>query len=120
MDDSITIYHNPRCSNSRAALALLQGRGLAPRIVEYLSTPLDRAQLQTLVAATGVPLRELLRSKEAVYQELGLDDPTCTEDQCLDAVLQHPVLLNRPIVVTPQGALLCRPPERVLELLPPA
>ena len=120
MDDGITIYHNPRCSNSRAALALLQARGLAPRIVEYLTTPLDRAHLQTLVAATGVPLRELLRSKEAVYQELGLDDPACSEDQLLDAVLQHPVLLNRPIVVTPQGALLCRPPERVLELLPPA
>ena len=120
MDDGITIYHNPRCSNSRAVLALLQERHLAPRIVEYLTTPLDRDHLQALVTATGVPLRELLRSKEAIYQELDLGNLDCTDDQLLDAVLLHPVLLNRPIVVTPRGALLCRPPERVLELLPAA
>ncbi|NMM76636.1 arsenate reductase (glutaredoxin) [Acidovorax sp. SRB_24] len=119
MDDQITIYHNPRCSNSRAALALLQERGLVPRIVDYLKTPLDRAALQALVAATGVPLRELLRSKEAAYAALGLGDAACTEAQLLDAVVQYPELLNRPIVVAPRGALLCRPPERVLELLPP-
>ena len=117
MDDGITIYHNPRCSNSRAVLALLQQRHLVPRIVEYLNAPLDRAHLEGLVAATGLPLRELLRSKEAVFQELDLGNPACTEAQLLDAVLLHPVLLNRPIVVTPRGALLCRPPERVLELL---
>ena len=116
----VTLYHNPRCSNSRGALALLRERGIEPRIVEYLTAPLDRAHLQSLVAATGLPLRELLRSKEAVYQELGLDDPACTEAQLLDAVLLHPVLLNRPIAVTARGALLCRPPERVLDLLPPA
>ena len=118
MDDGITIYHNPRCSNSRAVLALLQERHLAPRIVEYLTTPLDRVHLESLVAAVGLPLRDLLRSKEAIYQELDLDNPARTEAQLLDALLLHPVLLNRPIVVTPRGALLCRPPERVLELLP--
>jgi len=116
----ITIYHNPRCSNSRAALALLQERGIAPHIIEYLKTLLDRASLQAVVAATGLPLRALLRNKEAVYQDLGLDNPAYTEAQLLDAVLQHPVLLNRPIVVTPLGARLCRPPERLLELLPAA
>lgn len=120
MDDGITLYHNPRCSNSRAVLALLQERHLVPRIVEYLTTPLDRAHLQALVAATGLPLRDLLRSKEALYQELDLGRADCTDAQLLDAVLLHPVLLNRPIVVTPRGALLCRPPERVLELLPAA
>ena len=118
MDDGITIYHNPRCSNSRAVLALLQERHLAPRIVEYLATPLDRPHLESVVAATGLPLRELLRSKEAVFQELDLGNPACTDAPLLDALLLHPVLLNRPIVVTPRGALLCRPPERVLELLP--
>lgn len=112
-----TIYHNPRCSHSRAALALLQAHGVAPRTVEYLRTPLDRAALEALVAAAGVPLRALLRSKEAAYQELGLHDPACTQAQLLDAVVRHPQLLNRPIVVSPAGALLCRPPERVLELL---
>lgn len=116
----ITIYHNPRCSNSRAALALLQERGIAPHIIEYLKMPLDRASLQAVVAATGLPLRALLRNKEAVYQDLGLDNPAYTEAQLLDAVLQHPMLLNRPIVVTPLGARLCRPPERLLELLPAA
>lgn len=115
----VTIYHNPRCSNSRAVLAILQERGVVPRIVQYLQTPLDHASLQALHTATGVPLRALLRSKEAAYQALGLDNPACTDAQLLDAVAQHPELLNRPIVVSPRGALLCRPPERVLELLPP-
>ena len=116
----ITLYHNPRCSNSRSALALLRERGIEPRIVEYLAQPLDLAQLQQLAAAVGGPIRDLLRSKEAAYQALGLDDPACTDEQLLNAVAEHPELLNRPIVVTPRGALLCRPPERVLELLPPA
>ena len=115
-----TIYHNPRCSNSRGALALLRERGIEPRIVDYLAQPLDLAQLQQLAAAVGGPLRDLLRSKEAAYQALELDNPACTDDQLLTAVAQHPELLNRPIVVTPLGARLCRPPERVLELLPPA
>ena len=114
---AVTIYHNPRCSNSRAALALLQQKGVQPRVVEYLQTPLNRSELQALAAATGLPLRELLRSKEAAFEALGLGHPACTEDQLLDAVVAHPELLNRPIVSTPHGALLCCPPERVLELL---
>ena len=114
----ITIYHNPRCSNSRGALALLRERGIEPRIVDYLARPLDLAQLQQLTAAVGGPVRDLLRSKEAAFQTLGLDNPACTDAQLLAAVAEHPELLNRPIVVTPRGALLCRPPERVLDLLP--
>ena len=114
---SVTIYHNPHCSNSRATLALLQEKGIEPQVVEYLQTPLNRAQLQVLAAATGLPLRDLLRSKEAAFDTLGLAHPACTDAQLLDAVVAHPELLNRPIVSTPHGALLCRPPERVLELL---
>lgn len=114
---AVTIYHNPRCSNSRAAMALLQQKGVQPRVVEYLQTPLNRSELQALAATTGLPLRELLRSKEAAFEALGLGHPACTEDQLLDAVVANPELLNRPIVSTPHGALLCRPPERVLELL---
>ena len=113
----ITIYHNPRCSNSRGALALLRERGIAPHIVDYIAQPLDQEQLRQLTAAVGGPLCDLLRSKEAAYQALGLDNPACTDAQLLAAVAQHPELLNRPIVVTPLGARLCRPPERVLELL---
>ena len=115
----ITLYHNLHCSNSRGALALLRERGIEPRIVDYLVQPLNQEQLRQLVSAVGLPVRALLRSKEAAYQALNLDNPACTEAQLLDAVAQHPELLNRPIVVTPRGALLCRPPERVLELLPP-
>lgn len=114
---AVTIYHNPRCSNSRAVLALLQEKCVQPQVVEYLKTPLNRAELQALVAATGLPLRDLLRSKEAAFETLGLARPACTDAQLLDAVAAHPELLNRPIVSTPHGTLLCRPPERVLELL---
>lgn len=113
----ITIYHNARCSNSRGALALLRERGIEPIVVDYLATPLDAGQLTALVARLGVPVRELLRSKEAAYQALGLDDPARSDEDLIAALAAHPVLLNRPIVVTPRGALLCRPPERVLELL---
>ena len=115
----ITIYHNARCSNSRGALALLRERGIEPAIVDYIAQPLDEARLTALVARLGVPVRDLLRSKEAAYQELGLGDPQRTDAELIAAIARHPVLLNRPIVVTPRGALLCRPPERVLELLPP-
>ena len=114
---NVTIYHNPRCSNSRGALALLRERGVEPEIVDYLGHPLDVAQLKALVQRMGVPLHELLRPKEAVYAELDLGNPARTEAALYAAVAAHPVLLNRPIVVTPKGALLCRPPERVLELL---
>ena len=113
----ITLYHNARCSNSRGALALLRERGIEPAIVDYIAHPLDEARLTALVARLGVPVRELMRTKEAAYQELGLGDPQRTDAELIAAIARHPVLLNRPIVVTPRGALLCRPPERVLELL---
>jgi arsenate reductase len=113
----VTIYHNARCSNSRGALALLRERGIEPTVVDYLQQPLTIDQLQALVAAMGGAVRDVLRSKEAVFAELGLGDAARTDAELLAAVAQHPVLLNRPIVSTPKGTLLCRPPERVLELL---
>lgn len=114
----ITVYHNPKCSNSRGALELIRERGFEPQVVEYLKTPLSTAALRALVAACGVPVRELMRSKEALYGELGLDDPTLDDDTLIAAMAEHPVLLNRPIVTTPLGTRLCRPPERVLDILP--
>ena len=113
----ITIFHNNRCSNSRGALQILRDKGMEPNIVDYIATPLTAAELSELVEHLGVPVRELLRTKETAYKELGLDNPAVTDAQILMAVAQHPVLLNRPIVVTPKGAALCRPPEKVLELL---
>ncbi|MDR0225097.1 MAG: arsenate reductase (glutaredoxin) [Burkholderiaceae bacterium] len=113
----ITIYHNNRCSNSRGALALLREHGIEPTIVDYIAEPLTQAQLQALVQRLGVPVGELLRSKEAVYGELGLGGAQVTDAQRIAAVAAHPVLLNRPIVVTPKGAALCRPPEKVLALI---
>lgn len=114
----ITVYHNPKCSNSRSALELIRERGFEPQVVEYLKTPLSTAALRALVAACGVPVRELMRSKEALYGELGLDDPSLDDDTLIAAMAEHPVLLNRPIVTTPLGTRLCRPPERVLDILP--
>ncbi|HEX7637688.1 MAG TPA: arsenate reductase (glutaredoxin) [Burkholderiaceae bacterium] len=116
----VTIHHNPACSNSRGALALIRERGIEPRIVEYLETPLTRDELRALVARVGLPVRELMRTKEPAYAGLGLDDPALDEDALVAAIAAHPILLNRPIVVTARGARLCRPPERVLEILPPA
>jgi len=113
----ITIFHNHRCSNSRGALQILRDRGIEPNIVDYIATPLNAPELSELVAHIGVPVRDLLRTKEALYQELGLDNPAVSDAQIILAVAEHPVLLNRPIVVTPKGAKLCRPPETVLELL---
>jgi arsenate reductase len=113
----ITIYHNPRCSNSRGALQLLRERGIEPNIIDYLDTPLTAPELAELVAHIGQPVRDLLRSKEAQYQALNIDNPALSEAQIFEFVAQHPNLLNRPIVVTPKGAALCRPPEKVLELL---
>ena len=117
MSTDVTIYHNPRCSTSRNALALLQERGIEPRVIEYLKTPPSRAELKAIAKATGEPLRALVRAKQAEYAELGLDDPALTDDQLIDAMLAHPVLINRPIVVTSRGARLGRPLERVLEVL---
>ena len=113
----ITIFHNNRCSNSRGALALLREHGIEPNIVDYIATPLTAPELAELVAHLGVPVRELLRTKEAQYQDLGLGQPAVSDAQIFAAVAAHPVLLNRPIVVTPKGAKLCRPPELVLELI---
>jgi arsenate reductase (glutaredoxin) len=114
----ITIFHNPRCGTSRNVLALIRHAGLAPRIVEYMTALPSRDEIRALATAAGQPLRALLREKEAVFTELGLDDPALSDDALLDAIQQHPVLLNRPIVVTPLGTALCRPSEAVLELLP--
>ncbi|WP_286998821.1 MULTISPECIES: arsenate reductase (glutaredoxin) [Comamonas] len=113
----ITIFHNHRCSNSRGALQILRDRGIEPNIVDYIATPLTAPELSELVAHIGVPVRDLLRTKEALYQELGLDNTAVSDAQIILAVAEHPVLLNRPIVVTPKGAKLCRPPETVQELL---
>ena len=114
----ITIFHNPACGTSRNVLALIRNSGVEPVVVEYLKTPPTRDQLLALIAATGTPVRELLRSKEAVCAELKLDDAGCSDDQLIDAMLLHPILINRPIVVTPLGTRLCRPSEAVLDLLP--
>ncbi len=115
---TITIYHNPACGTSRNVLGLIRNSGVEPTVIEYLKTPPDRATLQTLAAASGLPLRELIRQKGTPYAELGLDDPTLDDDALLEAILQHPILLNRPIVVSPLGTRLCRPSETVLEILP--
>lgn len=113
----ITIYHNPRCSNSRGALDLIRGAGIEPRIVEYLKTPPSRAVLAELLSRAGLTPRQAIRTKEAIYQELRLD--AANDDALLDAMIEHPVLIERPIVVTSSAVRICRPPERVLDLLPP-
>jgi arsenate reductase (glutaredoxin) len=114
----ITIYHNPACGTSRNTLAQIRNSGAEPRVIEYLKTPPSRAELAALLVQMGLTARQLLRGKEKIAQELGLDDPATTEDALLDAMMAHPVLINRPIVVTPLGAKLCRPSEVVLEILP--
>jgi len=114
----ITIYHNPACGTSRNTLAMIRNSGEEPQVVEYLKTPPSRQTLKQLVAALGLPVREVLRRKGTPYDELKLDDPTWSDEQLLDFVVQHPILLNRPIVVTPLGTRLCRPSEAVLDILP--
>ena len=114
----ITIYHNPACGTSRNVLALIRNTGAEPTVVEYLKTPPDRATLERLIAAMGLPVREVLREKGTPYDELGLGDPTWSDDQLIDFMLQHPILMNRPIVVTPIATRLCRPSETVLDILP--
>lgn len=114
----ITIYHNPKCGTSRNVLALIRNSGVEPTVVEYLKTPLDCSALRALLARLQVGVRKVLRKKGTPYDELGLDNPAWTDEQLLDFVAQHPILLNRPIVVTPLGAKLCRPSEAVLDILP--
>ena len=114
--DDVTIYHNPACGTSRNTLGMIRNAGIEPRVIEYLKTPPDRATLLSLIAAMQVPVREVVRAKEALYSDLGLAD--ADDDALVDAMLAHPVLINRPIVVTPMGTALCRPSERVLDILP--
>jgi arsenate reductase (glutaredoxin) len=117
---SITIYHNPNCGTSRNVLALIRNSGVEPEVVEYLKTPPGRDKLVELVAQLGIPVRELLRQKGTPYEELQLDNPTLSDDALIDAMVAHPILMNRPIVVTPLGTRLCRPSEAVLDILPQA
>ncbi|GAD59697.1 arsenate reductase (glutaredoxin) [Brevundimonas sp. BAL450] len=114
----VIIYHNPACGTSRNTLALIRHVGIEPHVIDYLKTPPSRALVKDLVARMGVPLREVLREKGTPFAELGLGDPALDDDQLLDAVEAHPVLLNRPIVITSKGVRLCRPSEAVLDLLP--
>jgi arsenate reductase (glutaredoxin) len=114
----VIIYHNPDCGTSRNTLALIRNAGIEPHVIEYLKTPPSRLMLQQLVARTNLSVRDLLREKGTPYAELGLGNAALTDDQLLDAMTAHPILINRPIVVTPKGAKLCRPSELVLELLP--
>ncbi|RZL48949.1 MAG: arsenate reductase (glutaredoxin) [Variovorax sp.] len=116
--NDITIYHNPACGTSRNVLALIRDTGEEPTVVEYLETPPDRATLERLIADLGLPVRDVLRQKGTPYDELGLDDPAWRDDQLIDFMLQHPILMNRPIVVTPIATRLCRPSEAVLDILP--
>jgi arsenate reductase len=115
---NITIYHNPACGTSRNTLALIRNSGAEPEVIEYLKTPPTKARLQELLKAMGISARELLREKGTPYAELGLGDAKWSEDELLDRMLQHPILMNRPVVVTPLGARLCRPSEAVLDILP--
>jgi arsenate reductase len=115
---SIAIYHNPACGTSRNVLALIRNSGEEPRVVEYLKAPPSRAELADLIRRMGIPVRDVLRQKGTPYEELGLGNPSLTDDQLLDAMMAHPILINRPIVVTPLGVRLCRPSEAVLDILP--
>jgi len=114
---TVTIYHNPACGTSRNTLALIRERGEEPVVVEYLKTPPGRAELKDLIAGAGLTPRALLRKKGTPYAELGLDDPSLTDEQILDAMLAHPILIERPLVATPLGVRLCRPAETVLDIL---
>ncbi|MEA2892147.1 MAG: hypothetical protein QOI05_2940 [Bradyrhizobium sp.] len=115
---SVTIYHNPDCGTSRNTLAMIRQSGTEPEIIEYLKNPPSRTRLLELIKAMGIPVRALLREKDTPYAELGLADPKWSGDQLLDFMLRHPILINRPIVVTPKGVKLCRPSEAVLAILP--
>lgn len=115
----VIIYHNPDCGTSRNTLAMIRNAGVEPHVIEYLKTPPSRGLLRQLIARMGISARALLREKGTPYAELGLADPALTDDQLLDAMMAHPILINRPVVVCPKGVKLCRPSEEVLDLLPP-
>jgi arsenate reductase len=114
---SVTIYHNPACGTSRNTLAMIRQSGVEPVVIEYLKTPPSRETLKALIAAMGIPARALLREKGTPFHELGLADPKWSDDELIDQMLAHPILINRPIVVTPKGTRLCRPSEAVIDLL---
>ena len=115
----VIIYHNPDCGTSRNTLGLIRNAGIEPHVIEYLKTPPTRLLLRQLIDRMGVSVRSVLREKGTPYQELGLGNPSLTDDELLDAMISHPILINRPIVVAPRGVRLCRPSETVLDLLPP-
>ena len=115
---SVTIYHNPECGTSRNTLAMIRNAGIEPTVIEYLSSPPDRQTLQQMIRDAGLTVRQAIREKGTPYAELGLSDPSLTDDQLLDAMLAHPILINRPFVVTDLGIRLCRPSELVLDILP--
>ncbi|MDA9548530.1 arsenate reductase (glutaredoxin) [Bradyrhizobium yuanmingense] len=114
---TVTIYHNPACGTSRNTLAMIRQSGVEPDVIEYLKTPPSRDKLKELIASMGIPVRALLREKGTPYKELGLDDPKWSDEQLLEVMIAHPILINRPIVVTPKGTRLCRPSEAVVDLL---
>jgi len=114
----VTVYHNPACGTSRNVLGLIRNSGVEPTVIEYLETPPARAELVDLIGRMGMPVRDLLRRKGTPYEELGLDDPTWTDDRLVELMTRHPILINQPIVVTPLGVRLCRPSEAVLDILP--
>ena len=116
--DDVIIYHNPDCGTSRNTLGLIRNAGIEPHVIEYLKCPPSRAMLQALIARMGIAVRDLIRVKGTPYHDLGLDDPSLTDDQLIDAMMARPILINRPIVVTPLGVKLCRPSEAVLDVLP--
>jgi len=114
---SVTIYHNPDCGTSRNTLAMIRQSGVEPTIIEYLRTPPDRGTVVKLISDAGLTVRKALRQKDTPFEELGLGDPAKSDDELLDAIGRHPILLNRPFVVTPKGSRLCRPSELVLDIL---
>jgi arsenate reductase len=114
---SVTIYHNPQCGTSRNALGLIRNAGIEPVVIEYLAHTPGREQLAAMIGTAGLTVREAMRQKEKIFTALGLDDPALTDDQLLDAMLRHPILINRPFVITERGTRLCRPSEVVLDIL---
>jgi arsenate reductase len=117
---TVTIYHNPDCGTSRNTLAMIRNAGIEPMIIEYLKTPPSRETLVDLIARSGLSVRDVVRQKGTPYAGLGLDDPFVNDDQLIDAMLEHPILINRPLVVTDHGVRLCRPSEVILDILPEA